>query len=62
MKKRSCMTWLRLEIWKLRGTKWGMEGRKCLLCAGWGFPCIVEMPQNLNEARGAPEEQIAKQE
>jgi hypothetical protein len=52
-----------LEIWKLRGAEWGMEGEKCLLCAvGGRVPCIVEMPQNLNVARGAPEQQMAKRD
>jgi hypothetical protein len=33
---------------------------KILICAEGGIPCIVEMPKNVNEARGAPEQQMAK--
>jgi hypothetical protein len=61
MKKRSGIAGLRMEIWKLTGVKWGMEGKKSLICAG-GIPCIAEMPKNINEARGAPEQQMAKHE
>lgn len=29
---------------------------------GEGIPCIVEMPKNINEARGTLEQQMAKHE
>lgn len=29
---------------------------------GEGIPCIVEMPKNVNEARGTPDQQMAKHE
>lgn len=42
---------------------WGMEGEKCLLCAGrGGMPYIVEMPQNIGQTRGFPEQHMAKHE
>lgn len=41
----------------------GYGGREMSpMCEGWGIPCIVEMPKNGNEARGTPEQRMAKHE
>lgn len=41
----------------------GYGGKKMSpMCRGEGILCIVEMPKNINETRGAPEQQVAKHE
>jgi hypothetical protein len=61
MKKRSGIALFQLGIWKLKGTKGGMERGRCLLCVGDESEShlLLKCPETQEVERGAPEEPMA---